>query len=231
MHKDISQELTVSTCLLKSDRNCVSDFTETPPPLPWSHMCPSLTLPLAAGDSAAEKPHLEKSVLEMSAWDGKSTRLEVLVLSLVAHTPGPWQFFLCSVWILAAHIMKFRIWFHTFFQCKTSSQLLNATCRKPNAFYSLRYYFLFFMLTVRKEMLSGLITWLLHLTCAHIKCFLKEDLSSVFVPMLYTMSNYYKIYAVSLDQWWNKSQFCPCLFKCVCVCVPVNSKHFSNDCK
>lgn len=59
MHKDISQELTVSTCLLKSDRSCVSDFTETPLP---SHEATCVPLPLAAGDSAAENTHLEKSV-------------------------------------------------------------------------------------------------------------------------------------------------------------------------
>lgn len=38
MHKDISGVLTVSTCLLNRDRNSVSDFTETPPPLTEPHV-------------------------------------------------------------------------------------------------------------------------------------------------------------------------------------------------
>lgn len=67
MHKDISQELTVSTCLLKSDGSCVSDFTETPLPSHEATCVPLyLTLPLPAGDSAAENPHLEKVFLETS---------------------------------------------------------------------------------------------------------------------------------------------------------------------
>lgn len=63
MHKDISGVLTVSTCLLNRDRNCVSDFTQAGPPLPspQSHMCPFLlSSSPRVGDSTTDTPQQKK---------------------------------------------------------------------------------------------------------------------------------------------------------------------------
>lgn len=124
MHKDISGVLTVSTCLLNRDRNSVSDFTETPPSP--SHMCPSI-LNVASPcqwqyhwqPTLGKKEHVFRDV-NQRWWKLKVRVARSLVgwhirqpVRLPACSPAC-LFFLCTLWILAIHIVKLIMHFHIF---------------------------------------------------------------------------------------------------------------------
>lgn len=162
MHKDISGVLTVSTCLLNRDRNSVSDFTQTSPPLPssQSHMCPSL---LSVVSSCLWQYHWhptgkKKKNPEMSA----SSRLE-----LPAH---PSACFTYAHGILAIRILQLITHISRFFFTSSSRDVGKKersicqagfqTVKKSggHVFWFFFLPFLFLILSTKNEKLSRVLT-------------------------------------------------------------------------